>query len=117
MYLRNRFYLYEVVLKMEMKENKLREMCANLCKSLKYEFRKWPDNKKNVPEKPGLYIIWCKHHFLYVGMSKKLKKRLNAHYLGQRAGDKFCVYVFDRFLCPILSEEDKESLKIWRESL
>jgi hypothetical protein len=55
---------------------------------------------------------------LYAGMSgrkeldpesvkrKGLWTRLDSHASGQRSGDKFCIYVCDRFIIPTLSADD-----------
>lgn len=72
----------------------------------------------------GVYTIWDADQFIYVGIggtrirytepddeaepSKPvpgLHGRLNQHRSGDRSGDKFCIYVCDRFVLPSLSPE------------
>ena len=39
---------------------------------------------------------------------KGLKDRLDSHWRGRRSGDQFSVYVFDRFIVPVLTEEQRK---------
>jgi hypothetical protein len=62
--------------------------------------------------KPGLYTIWERQRFLYVGMAGRgvntragLYGRLNSHASGRRSGDQFCIYVCDRLILPQLSRD------------
>src|ERR1035438_3771973 len=68
----------------------------------------------------GVYTIWKASQFLYVGIAGRgldpttsqdrmrgLKDRLDSHWRGRRSGDQFAVYVFDRFLVPNLTEEQR----------
>ena len=69
---------------------------------------------------PGVYTIWRGTQFIYVGIAgrrldltinhiktKGLKDRLDSHWRGRRSGDQFAVYVFDRFIIPILTDEQR----------
>jgi len=86
----------------------------------RYAFRGWPNPV--VPRvAAGVYAIWQRDRFLYVGMSgrslsaaaleeaktkgknKGLYTRLNSHASGRRSGDQFCIYVCDRLVLPTLS--------------
>ncbi|KIQ19233.1 hypothetical protein RU01_06030 [Rhodococcus sp. MEB064] len=76
----------------------------------------------------GVYTIWDKQRFIYVGMSgrgmvtndvvatdeptkaKGLWTRLNSHASGRRSGDQFCVYVCDRFVVPALTSEQQTQI-------
>ena len=73
-----------------------------------------------------MYTIWKDDLFAYVGVSgtslskddfamkakknRGLKQRLNAHRKGGLGGDKFCVYVFERFISKELTLDDLEKL-------
>jgi len=74
-----------------------------------------------------MYTIWRGSEFIYVGMGGRgiagtdekmkdgLRGRLKQHESGDRSGDKFCVYVFDRLLlCDLTRQqiEDAASGKI-----
>jgi hypothetical protein len=83
-----------------------------------HRFQDWPNDQ--VPKRAaGVYTVWDPDRLLYVGMSgramtaadlevspngrvvaKGLWTRLNAHAVGRRSGDQFCVYVCDRFVVP-----------------
>jgi hypothetical protein len=69
----------------------------------------------------GVYTVWHKDgRFIYVGMSGRritakttrrnapqgIYTRLQSHASGRCSGDQFCVYVADRLVLPILSQED-----------
>jgi hypothetical protein len=84
----------------------------------KYPFSgKWP-HPDLLPFGAGVYTIWHSDgRFIYTGMSGRgtpvpretpwgLHTRLKSHANGRRSGDQFCVYVADRFVLPILSQED-----------
>lgn len=94
-----------------MHENEIK----SLLRSPKKKFQNWDKEKSDVPEKPGVYIVWNGGQFLYTGMAKDNKKglcqRLNMHVLGQRGGDQFCCKVCDAFIIPFLSKEQIEELK------
>ena len=75
-----------------------------------YRFKDWPIG--GVPTEPGVYTVWndaCE--FLYVGIAtssgpgKGLRSRLGSHANGGRGGDKFNVYIADRFVLKTLTEE------------
>ena len=68
----------------------------------------------------GVYTIWKQIQFLYVGIAGRkldlgihhvrmrgLKDRLDSHWKGRRSGDQFAVYVFDRFIAPTLTDEQR----------
>jgi hypothetical protein len=68
----------------------------------------------------GIYTIWKDTQFIYVGIAgrgldltinyikmKGLKDRLDSHWKGRRSGDQFAVYVFDRFVVPVLTDQQK----------
>jgi hypothetical protein len=87
-------------------------------------FSDWPNSQ--VPKvAAGVYTIWERSRFIYVGMSgrtmtsesvdapdepakaKGLWTRLGSHASGRRSGDQFCVYICDRFVVPRLSVEQQ----------
>ena len=39
-----------------------------------------------------------------------MKQRLATHWKGGLGGDQFCVYVFERFLCDVLTTEDLKQM-------
>jgi hypothetical protein len=103
------------------------ELIRELAKKPKYEFSKWPI--EDVPHvAAGIYLIWSKDQFMYVGMSGRgasvedlrrkkesgksfgLFNRLNSHAAGRRSGDQFCVYVADRLVLPNLSKKQIEAI-------
>jgi hypothetical protein len=70
-----------------------------------------------------VYTVWLPDgRLLYAGMSgrkefdpgglkrKGLWTRLNSHASGQRSGDKFCIYVCDRFIIPTLSAAELKAV-------
>jgi hypothetical protein len=77
-----------------------------------HRFADWPNAE--VPKVAiGIYTVWRDEELLYVGIAGKSKNlpamkasggksglhsRLGSHASGQRAGDKFCVYVADKIL-------------------
>ena len=90
-----------------------------------YSFSDWPN--EDLPDVAiGMYTIWKGDLFAYVGISgtslkaedfamnakktRGLKQRLNAHRTGGLGGDKFCVYVFERFLTKELTMSDLEKM-------
>ena len=42
---------------------------------------------KNIPEKPGVYVIIEKYRYIYVGQSKNLRNRLKMHSRANISGD------------------------------
>ena len=75
-----------------------------------YRFKDWPIS--DVPTEPGVYTVWNDaSEFLYVGIatssgpSKGLRSRLGSHANGGRGGDKFNVYIADRFVLQTLTKE------------
>jgi len=90
-----------------------------------YQFSEWPN--EDLPDVAiGMYTIWKEDMFAYVGISGKsltaddfamnakkvrgLKQRLNYHRSGGLGGDKFCVYVFERFLSKELTLADLDKM-------
>src|SRR5215467_588793 len=93
---------------------------TELSRGTAHSFASWPN--VSVPTfGAGVYTIWHKDgRFIYVGMSGRgitaetirrntpqgLYTRLQSHASGRRSGDQFCVYVADRLVLPILSQQD-----------
>jgi hypothetical protein len=87
-----------------------------------YCFSDWPTG--DIPQiAAGVYTIWRGTEFVYVGMAgrgnaakeeqAKLKgkpwglyNRLESHASGGRSGDRFCIYICDRFVVPTLSRTE-----------
>jgi hypothetical protein len=74
--------------------------------------------------RPGAYTIWKASQFLYVGIAGRgldlsinhdrmrgLRDRLDSHWWGRRSGDQFAVYIFDRFIVPSLTEEQRRQFE------
>lgn len=72
----------------------------------------------------GVYTIWKDFQFIYVGIAGRgldlsinhvrmrgLKDRLESHWRGRRSGDQFAVYVFDRFVVPTLTDEERHQFE------
>lgn len=72
----------------------------------------------------GVYTIWKSSEFLYVGIAGRkldlsikhnkmrgLRDRLDSHWSGRRSGDQFAVYIFDRFVVPSLTDEQKQQFQ------
>ena len=74
-----------------------------------HRFQDWPQVRRDVPTKPGVYTIWDQEgRFIYVGIATErrgLRARLAEHANGGRGGDKFNVYIADRVLLPRLTPE------------
>jgi len=89
----------------------------------------WRFSDFNAAEVPGnivgVYTVWEDTTLIYVGIGglrvryrepddesepvnpvKGLRGRLEQHRNGDRSGDKFCIYVCDRFVLPSLSAEE-----------
>lgn len=90
-----------------------------------YQFSEWPN--EDLPDVAiGMYTIWNGGMFAYVGISgtslkkedfamnakkiRGLKQRLNYHRSGGLGGDKFCVYVFERFISKQLTLDDLDKM-------
>ena len=93
----------------------------DLTKGKLHRFSEWPN--EDLPDVAiGMYTIWKGDMFAYVVISgtsltandfaikakkiRGLKQRLNYHRGGGLGGDKFCVYVFERFLSKELTLKD-----------
>lgn len=90
----------------------------------KRRFSNWDTIKKEIPNNTaGVYTIWRKTEFIYVGMAKKpsktvktneangLRRRIGKHASGHRGGNMFCVYVGDRFIVPELTDHEIGTLR------
>ena len=102
-----------------------------LSRSLARSFANWPDAA--VPTfGAGVYTIWDnEERFIYVGMSGRgitaetlrrntpqgIYTRLGSHASGRRSGDQFCVYVSDRLVLPILTDDDIEAIGSGRHQM
>jgi len=63
------------------------------------------DQYKQAPPTSGIYTAWLEGETrcLYVGKAGNssngnLQKRIRSHFSGQRASDRFCLYVYDTYL-------------------
>lgn len=102
-----------------------------LINGLIYRFADWPN--ASVPAfGAGVYTIWHSDgRFIYVGMSGRgmtaetkrrntpqgIYTRLESHSRGRRSGDQFCVYVADRLVLPMLSQEDIATIASGRHQM
>ncbi len=107
----------------------------DLAYGTRYSFAEWPN-----PDLPrvaaGVYTVWLGDRLLYVGMSghgltaeqierhrmvegvpRGLYDRLRSHRSGRRGSDQFCLYVFDRFVLPVLTPEEIERARSGRLAL
>lgn len=89
-------------------------------------FADWPDPR--VPRRAaGVYTIWDQGKLLYAGMSGRgaqaedfavdsngkaagLWTRLHSHASGRRSGDQFNVYICDRFVVPLLTQDQQKAI-------
>ena len=55
----------------------------------------------------GVYTAWLdgEKRCLYVGKASDLAERIRSHYSGQRGGDQFCLYVYDKYIHSIRKGE------------
>jgi len=86
-----------------------------------HRFADWP--AKHFETGPsGVYTIWKEDRFLYAGMAWAQRSdatpnasgvfgRLASHASGRRSGDRFCIYICDRFVVPELSDDDIAALR------
>jgi hypothetical protein len=78
----------------------------------RYPFTESPRRHIKTDVRAGVYTIWRGEELIYAGYSGRdgtksgPAGRLSAHRSGQRSGDKFCVYVFDRFILPKLTADE-----------
>jgi hypothetical protein len=90
-----------------------------------YRFADWP-NPAVANGMIGAYTVWQAEQLVYAGMAGRdlspgtdiseaasgkptgIRGRLASHASGRRAGDQFCVYVFDRLVLPALSRQQIE---------
>jgi hypothetical protein len=61
---------------------------------------------KRIPASSGVYSAWLsgEDRCLYVGETKDLRERMRWHFSGDRSSDRFCLYVYDRYVHPIRGE-------------
>ncbi len=106
-------------------------MVQKLGQGVTCSFSEWPNSA--VPTfGAGVYTIWHRDgRFIYVGMSGRgisadtprrnrpqgLYTRLQSHASGRRSGDQFCVYVADRFVLPILTQDDIAAIAAGRHQM
>lgn len=71
----------------------------------------------------GVYTIWRGEELIYAGFAGRdgskggFVTRLVHHRRGDRSGDKFCVYVFDRYILPGLTASQIEAAAAGRLKL
>jgi len=56
---------------------------------------------QQVPKVSGVYTAWIEGELscFYVGRAEKnLKRRVQEHFSGSRAADRFCLYVYDLYV-------------------
>jgi hypothetical protein len=96
-----------------------------------HSFSEWPNS--SVPTfGAGVYTIWHNDgRLIYVGMSGRgitadtvhrntpqgIYTRLKSHSSGRRSGDQFCVYVADRLVLPMLTDEDITAIASGRHQM
>jgi hypothetical protein len=85
----------------------------------------WPNG--GVPRRAaGVYTVWRQENLLYAGMSGRGSKaedftvgdgkavglwtRLDSHASGRRSGDKFNLYICDRFVVPMLTPAQQQAI-------
>jgi hypothetical protein len=107
------------------------QLITDLADGPAYSFSEWPNSA--VPTfGAGVYTIWHNDaRFLYVGMSGRgitadtihrntpqgIYTRLRSHARGRRSGDQFCVYVADRLVLSLLSQEDITAITSGRHEM
>ena len=75
----------------------------------RYPFTESPRNHIGRDVRSGVYAIWRGEDLIYAGFAGRdgarggFVNRLLHHRRGDRSGDKFCVYVFDRYILPELN--------------
>jgi len=94
------------------------ELLHKLQHGVAYRFS---DSLPDLPDKVqqadvGIYTVWKCAEFLYVGAcglseNSRPAKRLKDHASGGRGGDQFCLYVFDRYVLPEVTEDDKQRVR------
>ena len=72
---------------------------------------------ESVSRAPGVYTIWRRDEFVYVGMAGDLRTRLRSHASGRRSGDQFNLYVCDRYVVPHLATDELTALAAGDRSL
>lgn len=43
-----------------------------------------PEQLKNFPDSPGIYLFYCEKELVYIGKATSLKKRVNSYFVGKR---------------------------------
>lgn len=58
------------------------------------------DQLGQVPATGGVYAAWLddEPQCFYVGRAGNLHRRLESHFSGSRASDRFCLYVYDVYI-------------------
>ena len=75
----------------------------------RYPFTESPRKHIGKEVRSGVYTIWRGEELIYAGFAGRdgakggFVNRLVHHKRGDRSGDKFCVYVFDRYILPQLT--------------
>lgn len=81
-----------------------------------YHFNEWPSISAKVPAHvAGVYAVFRNEEFLYVGMARissrspdakkrenGLRGRLGKHAYGYHGGNKFAIYICERYVIPAL---------------
>jgi hypothetical protein len=87
-----------------------------------FPFADW--SAREVPDRGGAYTIWelQSGRFVYAGIAGEkavrasggtgLRRRLGQHAKGDRSGDRFCVYVQDRFVLPTCTLTDLQAFSL-----
>jgi len=78
-----------------------------------------------VPEASGVYGAWLEGESscFYVGSADNLKRRIDEHFSGSRAADRFCLYVYDLYVhekrpSGLKTKEVNRLTKVWiRENI
>jgi hypothetical protein len=115
----------------DLRVDQLADFAAHLAEGPAHSFSEWPN-----PAVPtfgaGVYTIWHRDgRFIYVGMSGRgiladtvarpkphgLYTRLQSHAGGRRSGDQFCVYVADRLVLPMLSQDEISAIALGRHQM
>jgi len=80
---------------------------------------------QKVPEVSGVYAAWLEGESscFYVGSADNLKRRIDEHFSGSRAADRFCLYVYDLYVhdkrpSGLKTREVNRLTKVWiRENI
>lgn len=81
----------------------------------RYTFMESPRKHVGRDVRSGVYTIWRGEELVYAGFAGRdaaksgFVGRLVQHRSGDRSGDKFCVYIFDHYVLPALTQEQIEA--------